>query len=86
VALNNADIHGMVDFFAGRSVTVGIYSTGFQWNQITGGLALGVPNWLAGATSTAQAVSWCTTAKSFTGGRVAMVQYAPGTVDTDVAC
>jgi hypothetical protein len=52
VALNSADIRGMVDFFTGRSVTVGIYSTGFQWNQITGGLTLGLPNWLAGASST----------------------------------
>ena len=84
-ALNSADIHGMVDFFTGRSVTVGIYSTGFQWNQITGGLTLGVPNWLAGASSTAQAVNWCTTANPFSGGRVAMVQYTT-TVDTDVAC
>jgi hypothetical protein len=86
VSLNSADIHGMVDFFASRSVTVGVYSTRFQWNQITGGLALAVPNWLAGATSTSQAVNWCSTASSFSGGPVAMVQYATSTIDTDVAC
>ena len=85
VALNSADIRGMVDFFTGRSVTVGIYSTGFQWNQITGGLSVGVPNWLAGASSTTQAVNWCKTASSFSGGRVAMVQYT-STFDNDVAC
>jgi hypothetical protein len=86
VALNNDDIQGMVDFFAARSVPVGVYSTRFQWNQITGGLVLGVPNWLAGASSTSQAVSWCTTGTSFSGGRIAMVQYATSSIDTDVAC
>lgn len=86
VALNNADIQGMVDFFAGQSVVVGAYSTRFQWNQITGGLVLAVPNWLAGASSTSQAIDWCTSASSFSGGRVTVVQFATSSIDTDVAC
>jgi hypothetical protein len=86
VALNNADIHGMVDFLAAQGVSVGVYSTRFQWNQITGGMSLAVPNWLAGASSSQQAIDWCATASSFSGSRIAVVQYATSSIDTDVAC
>jgi hypothetical protein len=85
-AANNADINGMVDYFHARSSTVGVYSTRFQWNQITGGSVLAVPNWVAGASSAAQASSWCAAAYSFTGGPVAVVQYPAGSFDGDVAC
>jgi len=85
-AANNADISGMVDYFHGKSLTVGVYSTKFQWTQITGGLSLAVPNWVAGATSSTQAASWCSGAYSFTGGPVSVVQYPAGSFDGDVAC
>ena len=86
LAANNADIQGMIDYLHSQSVTVGVYSTAFQWNQITGGKALLVPNWVAGASSASQAVTWCSSSKSFTGGIVSMVQYPAGSYDGDVAC
>jgi hypothetical protein len=86
VSSNVADIQGMVDFLQGQSRTVGIYSTSFQWNQITGGKALTVLNWVAGATSATQAATWCAPTRSFTGGTVALVQYPAATFDGDVAC
>jgi len=85
-AANNADITGMIDYFQAKLLTVGVYSTKFQWTQITGGLALAVPNWVAGATSSSQAASWCSGAYSFTGGPVSVVQYPAGSFDGDVAC
>ena len=85
-AANNADIQGMVDYFHSKALTVGVYSTRSQWTQITGGLSLAVPNWLAGASSASQASSWCSTALSITGGQVSLVQYPAGSFDGDVAC
>ena len=86
LAANNADIQGMVDYLRSQSRTVGIYSTGYQWHQITGGTTLDVPNWVAGATSSSQAVAWCSPTKSFSGGPVSLVQYPAGSFDGDVAC
>ena len=86
LAANNADIQGMIDYLHSQAVTVGVYSTAYQWGQITGSVALAVPNWVAGATSASQAASWCTPSRSFTGGTVSMVQYPAGSYDGDVAC
>lgn len=85
-AVNNADIQGMVDYFQSQSVTVGVYSTSYQWGQITGGESLAVPNWVAGASRAAQASRWCSASYSFTGGAVKLVQYPSGSFDGDVAC
>ena len=85
-ASNIADINGMVDYLRGQGRTVGVYSTGSQWGQITGGYALAVPNWVAGAASSSEAVSWCTSSKSFTGGPVTLVQHPAGLIDGDVLC
>ena len=86
LAANNADIQGMIDYLHAQSMTVGVYSTAFQWGQITGSAALAIPNWIAGATSASQAASWCTPSRSFTGGAVAAVQYPSGSFDGDTAC
>ena len=86
LAANNADIQGMIDYLYAQSRAVGVYSTAFQWHQITGGKSLAVPNWIAGATTSAQAASWCLPSRSFTGGPVAVVQYPAGAYNGDVAC
>jgi len=86
-SVNTADIRGMVDYFAAASLPVGIYSTTLDWDQITGGLALDVPNWVAGASGSTQAVRWCSsTTSTFTGGRVALVQYPLHGFDGNAAC
>jgi hypothetical protein len=86
LASNNADIQGMIDFLRSQSRTVGVYSTTYQWNQITGGTQIPVPNWVAGASNSSQAVTWCTPSRSFSGGAVTLVQYPAGSFDGDVAC
>jgi hypothetical protein len=88
-----ATIQGELDAlrFAGV-IQVGIYSTRFQWGQITGGASLtqgkfaGVPQWLAGYESQSGAVAGCGDA-GFTGGTVRMTQYlgADG-FDANVVC
>ncbi len=83
---NVATIQGYIDYFTVKPVpSVGIYSTSFQWNAITGGASLpSTPNWVAGASSLATAPSYCNA--SFTGGAVQLVQYPSGSFDGDYAC
>jgi hypothetical protein len=62
-------------------LSAGVYSTGLQWNSITGGLPLnGIPLWVAGAGNVRgpgyTAANYCTsTRESFAGGKVTLVQY-----------
>jgi hypothetical protein len=92
-ALNTADIQGAVDSLASLGArATGVYSTGYQWGQITGGASLaassvGAPaDWLAGASSATKATSWCTGKPGFSGGRISVVQYPAGSFDGDVTC
>jgi hypothetical protein len=86
-------IAGEIDAFRAIGVeSVGIYSTSFQWNQITGGHQVtqgrfaGVPVWLAGYSSKADAIGGCSDS-SFTGGLVEMTQYLGSDgFDADVVC
>ncbi|HEX3623556.1 MAG TPA: hypothetical protein VHT97_14675 [Acidimicrobiales bacterium] len=83
-SLNLADLQGSIDVLAGQGVTVGVYSTAYQWGQITGGARLAMPSWVAGAQNAQRASAMC--ASSFTGGKVVLVQYPSGGLDADYAC
>jgi len=75
-AANTSDIAGSIAYLRSKGVTVGIYSTAYQWGVITGGASIpSVPNWVPGAASSAQALSYCTAGRSFSGGPVAVTQY-----------
>jgi hypothetical protein len=68
--------------------TVGVYSTAYQWQQITGGTGsdfAASPAWVAGVGSLRTAQSNCTTT-SFTGGRIQLAQYALNGYDADYHC
>jgi hypothetical protein len=84
VSLNVTDIDGAIDYLQAQGVTVGVYSTGSQWAQITGGAALAVPNWVAGAANAKRAAALCSA--TFSGGTVLFVQYSSGGFDADYAC
>ena len=86
-AANSADIQGGIDYLKTQQgvATVGVYSTGYQWNQITGGYRIPNPNWVAGAQTLQQAQQFCS-GTSFTGGPVALTQYPSGAFDGDYAC
>ncbi|HEX7613043.1 MAG TPA: hypothetical protein VF371_09745, partial [Candidatus Limnocylindrales bacterium] len=86
--LNVAALQGEVAYLQSVSTAgIGFYSTQYQWNQITGGTSdfSAYPSWVAGANSAEQAVGICS-AKGFTGGRVALVQYPAGGFDADFPC
>ncbi len=85
---NVAALLGEVDSlrFAGV-IRIGLYSTRYQWNKITGGsLAFSrAPSWLAGGGSLKGAQRLCTR-RGFTGGPTVLVQYLAFRFDADLAC
>jgi hypothetical protein len=85
-AANEAAIQGYLDYLNAQGVpTPGIYSTPAQWNTITGGsFVVNVPNWTAGASSAANAPSFCSS--TVTGGPVLLVQYSSSGFNADYAC
>src|SRR5674476_18408 len=67
---------------------VGIYSNNQQWNVITGGTGTtfaAVQVWMPGYANLTAAEAACDLA-SFTGGRVAMIQYPSTGLDGDYVC
>jgi hypothetical protein len=80
-------LQGQIDFLKSRQVgTIGIYSTTYQWNQITGGWLNFLPSW--GATtwrSAKQAATYCK-GHEFTGGPSYLMQYIGKSFDQNVAC
>jgi hypothetical protein len=89
-AFNVAALQGQLDYLKSRGVTrLGFYSTTVQWGTITGGTKVfaPLPSWGAGSSSEKAAKQLCaTTTTSFTGGRLAMVQYIASGFDVDVRC
>lgn len=86
---NRASIQGQYDALKARGVTtVGVYSTTYQWNKITGKWKNGWPTWGATVvTSADQARRFCMDSH-FTGGRSMLIQYRPKSspVSYDYAC
>ena len=88
-ANDTSALAGAVDALKSRGVaTVGIYSTSYQWGQITGGTGAqfsSSPAWVAGVGSQSTAQNNCHSA-SFTGGPVLLAQYALNGYDADLHC
>ena len=83
-AANTAVIQGFVDELSSAGLTVGVYSTPYQWGVITGGAAFGLPLWEAGAPQNDPG-SYCT-GHPFAGGRAWLAQTVAGGFDNDIAC
>ena len=87
-ANDTASVAGAVAALVDAHVpSVGVYSTSYQWTQITGGTGqfTAQPAWVAGVGSLSTAQSNCATA-SFTGGPVTLAQYALSGYDADYHC
>jgi len=86
--LNKAALQGAVDALKQTIpfVTVGIYSDGQQWGELTGGWPNHLPSWMAtGAAQLSAARSACQ-APSFDAGTNWLAQYTPGNVDINYPC
>lgn len=90
LANDTAALQGAVGSLAHQGVTrIGFYSTGYQWDRITGGTGTRLaayPVWIAGFSSATRAAAGCTTATSFTGGPVLLTQYQVRGFDADQVC
>lgn len=86
VIQNRNSLQGEADALKnGGVVTIGVYSTTYQWQTITGGWQNGLPNWGATTWTTAkQAAKYCT-GHNFNGGQTWLIQFR-GKLDQDVAC
>jgi len=86
-------IQGNIDYLKSQAVTVGIYSTAYQFGVITGSsYRPGVPVWLADYNGGDPSLDCGPSSKSFGGGQVWQVQSAPVTLsdgkqyDPDYSC
>lgn len=87
LTLNQYTIAGIIATLRSQTTApIGVYSTGYQWNVITGGYQAPVDaNWVAtGQKSLKRAKASCGAA-GFTGAKVWLVQYV-NTIDNDYVC
>ncbi len=88
-AVNVAALQGEAFYFMSVAGvrSLGIYSTQYQWNVITGGSgAFGAYHgWVAGVGSQKTATAHCA-GPGFTGGGIEMAQFASGGFDADLRC
>lgn len=98
---NRAALEGMTHYYRDilNVAGVGIYSTGYQWARIVGGLGAvtsgtslvgpsnlnGLPSWIAGASSLAGARANCSQ-PALTGGTVTVTQYLMDNLDHNHSC
>jgi hypothetical protein len=83
---NRSSIQGAFDALKANNIQSGVYSTTYQWGQITGGWLNGWPAW--GATvenSAAAAATYCRNS-GFTGNGFELIQFVKGGFDQDYAC
>lgn len=88
VSLNVAALQGAADYLASAgAASVGFYSVGSMWNEITGGTSAfaGHPSWVAGASTLRGARANCDR-PAFTGGPVDLTQYFAKGFDADHRC
>lgn len=86
IGANRASVQGSLDFLQRQpGVIVGVYSTPRMWTRIMGDHVLLLPNWTAGASSLAEAVTHCSPAFSATGGPVVLSQWVEG-FDNNYVC
>jgi hypothetical protein len=87
-SLNAAALRGAADYLVSVGAeSVGFYSVGTMWNEITGGTsAFAVyPSWVAGASTLRGAKANCGD-PAFTGGTVVLTQYFAKGFDADYRC
>ena len=87
LSLNRYTIEGIVDTLRqATSAPVGIYSTSYQWNVITGGYHAAVDaDWVATGQRTLRRARQSCQSAGFTGARVWLVQYVTS-IDNDYVC
>ncbi len=83
---NRNSLQGEYDALMANGVTtVGVYSTTYQWDTITGTWLNSWPNWGATTVRTASKAATFCSGHQFTGGPTYLIQFS-GSLDQDYAC
>jgi hypothetical protein len=82
---NSRAVQGAASFLALSGVSVGVYSTNYQWRLLMGDYVPELPTWYATATGYAGAPGYCHNAYNFAGGGIWLIQYW-GEFDENYAC
>jgi hypothetical protein len=85
-AYNQRAVQGAAAFLALSGVSVGVYSTNYQWHLLMGDYTPDLPVWYATAAGYAGAPNYCSDSYNFAGGGVWLVQYYGGDFDANYAC
>lgn len=91
-ARNTAAIEGFGAYYQSKGATVGLYSTAYQWGEITGGTVgatsnlNGLANWRPSGSSLQNAISNCSVAPLTTGGFISLTQYIRKGLDYNHSC
>lgn len=89
---NVAVLEGMAEYFASIGARIGLYSTAYQWGEITGGAIgsdsrlNGLPNWRPGGRSLSTAQQACSAAPLTPKGTVVLAQYIARGLDHNYSC
>jgi hypothetical protein len=89
---NVAVLEGMVAYFSEMNIRTGIYSTSYQWSEITGGRIddtsnlVGKPNWRPGGINLSTAKQACDATPLTKDGEVVLAQYISRGLDYNYSC
>jgi hypothetical protein len=89
---NIAVLEGMESYFAENKIRTGIYSTAYQWGEITGNTVtddsnlVGKPNWRPGGASLSTAKQACTAKPLTKNGSIVLTQYISRNIDYNYSC
>ena len=89
---NTATIEAMTAYFQSKGGNVGLYSTAYQWDEITGNNVSatsnlnGLPNWRPSGSNLNNAKTNCSVAPLTAGGYISLTQYVVKNLDNNHSC
>lgn len=89
---NTAVLEGFAAKFVSSGARVGLYSTAYQWTQITGDVISGVSNlngldnWRPGGANQSTAKQACSANPLTSGGKIVLTQFISKNIDYDYVC
>ena len=89
---NTAAIEGFGAYYESKGADIGLYSTAFQWSEITGNNISaasnlnGLPNWRPSGASLSNAKANCSVAPLTAGGFISLTQYVVKNLDHNHSC
>ena len=90
LAKNVASLEGMRDYYVSKGARIGLYSTAYQWNQITGTTTnskfKALPNWRPSGKSLQIAIDNCKVDPLTEGGYISLTQYVVQNLDRNHTC